>query len=61
MANENYRFTIQAQDNASKTIKGVSEAFNETGKTDKSNLDEISKKFDKIQNSTVPVRKKLVE
>lgn len=61
MANENYRFTIQAQDNASKTIKGVSEAFNETGKTAKSNLDEISKKFDKIQNSTVPVRKKLVE
>lgn len=61
MANENYRFTLQAQDNASKTIKGVSEAFNETGKTAKSNLDEISKKFDKIQNSTVPLRKKLVE
>ena len=61
MANENYRFTLSASDNASKTIKGVSEAFNETGKTAKSNLDEISKKFDKIQNSTVPVRKKLVE
>lgn len=61
MANNDYVFRLTAHDNASKTLDGLKNSFKDTGNTAKSSLDDIAAKFDKLQNSTAPVKKKLGE
>ena len=57
MAND-YRVVLSGEDRLSGTIKNVRNELNNTGKAG-TKLDEIKRKFDKIQSSAAPLKSKL--
>ena len=57
MAND-YRVVLSGEDRLSGTIKNIRNELNNTGKSG-TKLDEIKRKFDRIQNSAAPLKNKL--
>ena len=57
MAND-YRVVLSGEDRLSGTIKNIRNELNNTGKSG-TKLDEIKRKFDRIQNSAAPLKSKL--
>ena len=59
MAND-YRVVLSGEDRLSGTIKNVRNELNNTGKAG-TKLDEIKRKFERIQSSAAPLKSKLRE
>ena len=60
MAEKIYSISLEGQDNLSNTLKSVKNNIEGVGKST-SQLDRISEKFGKIENSTAPLKKRLRE
>lgn len=60
MAEKIYSISLEGKDNLSNTLKSVKNNIEGVGKST-SQLDRISEKFGKIENSTAPLKKRLRE
>ena len=54
----NLKAEISAQDNLSSTLKNIQDELKKTGQT-ASGIDKIQEKFEKIQNSSAPLKRQL--
>lgn len=55
-----YKVKFVAEDNLTGTLNKVSKELQTVGNSG-SNIDKISERFDRLQNSTVPLRRRLRE
>lgn len=60
MAEKSYSISLEGKDNLSNTLKSVKNNIEGVGKST-SQLDRISERFNKIENSTAPLKKRLRE